>query len=66
VGVKLGCVTLKEKLPHYCFSWIVSFRNRDKCEMLPLEIKQTITLAENIVEDVPEQRDRRIFKSKKE
>jgi hypothetical protein len=26
-----------EKLPHYYFSWIVFSRNRDKCEMLPLE-----------------------------
>jgi hypothetical protein len=30
-----------EKLPHYYFSWIVSPRNRDKCEILPLETKQS-------------------------
>jgi hypothetical protein len=30
-----------EKLPHYYFSWIVSSRNRDKCEMLPLQTKQS-------------------------
>jgi hypothetical protein len=30
-----------EKLPHYYFSWIVSSRNREKCEMLPLETKQS-------------------------
>jgi hypothetical protein len=29
-----------EKLLHYYFSWIVSSRNRDKCEILPLETKQ--------------------------
>jgi hypothetical protein len=29
-----------EKLQHYYFSWIVSSRNRDKCEMLPLETKK--------------------------
>jgi hypothetical protein len=29
------------KTPHYYFSWIVSSRNRDKCEMLPLETKQS-------------------------
>jgi hypothetical protein len=29
-----------EKLPHYYFSWIVSFQNRDKFELLPLETKQ--------------------------
>jgi hypothetical protein len=31
-----------EKLPHYYFSWIVFSRNRDKCEMLPLETKKSI------------------------
>jgi hypothetical protein len=31
-----------EKLPHYYFSWIVCSRNRDKCEMLPLETKQVL------------------------
>jgi hypothetical protein len=30
-----------EKLPHYYFSWIVSSRNRDICEMLPLETKHS-------------------------
>jgi hypothetical protein len=30
-----------EKLPHYYFSWIVASRNREKCEMLPLEMKQS-------------------------
>jgi hypothetical protein len=30
-----------EKLPHYYFSWIVSSRNRDNCEMLPLDTKQS-------------------------
>jgi hypothetical protein len=30
-----------EKLPYYYFSWILSSRNRDKCEMLPLETKQS-------------------------
>jgi hypothetical protein len=32
-----------EKLPHYYFSWIVSSRIRDKCEMLPLETKRGST-----------------------
>jgi hypothetical protein len=31
-----------EKLPHYYFSWIVSFqKQRYTCEMLPLETKQS-------------------------
>jgi hypothetical protein len=31
-----------EKLPHYYFSWIVSFqKQRYICEMLPLETKQS-------------------------
>jgi hypothetical protein len=30
-----------EKLSHYYFSWIVSSKNRDKYEMLPLETKQS-------------------------
>jgi hypothetical protein len=30
-----------EKLPHYYFSWIVSSRKRDKCEVLPLETKES-------------------------
>jgi hypothetical protein len=30
-----------EKLPHYYFSWIVSSRITDKCEMLPLETIQS-------------------------
>jgi hypothetical protein len=30
-----------EKLPHYYFSWLVSSKNRDKCEIPPLETKQS-------------------------
>jgi hypothetical protein len=37
----LRCGKQMEKLPHYYFSWIVSSRNRDKCEMLPLETKHS-------------------------
>jgi hypothetical protein len=35
----LQCGKQMEKLTHYDFSWIVSFQNRDKHEMLPLELK---------------------------
>jgi hypothetical protein len=37
----LRCGKQIEKLPHYYISWIVSSSNRDKCEMLPLETKQS-------------------------
>jgi hypothetical protein len=30
-----------ENVPHYYFSWIASSRSRNKCEMLPLETKQS-------------------------
>jgi hypothetical protein len=36
----LRCGKRMEKL-HYYFSWIVSSRNRDKCEILPLETKKS-------------------------
>jgi hypothetical protein len=32
------------KIPHYYFLWIVSSRNRDKCEMLPPEKKKSENL----------------------
>jgi hypothetical protein len=35
----LRCGKQMEKLAHYYFSWIVSSRNRDKYEMLPLGLK---------------------------
>ena len=37
----LLCGKQMEKLPHYYFSWIVSFQKRDKCKMLPLETKHS-------------------------
>ena len=43
-AVVLRCGKQKEKLPHYYFSWIVSFRNGDTCRMLPMETKTTLPL----------------------